>query len=73
MRRTIPGSPAVMLALMLALMAGTAAAEAASADAMEAQRCIWRCGDATSLRQPAYDRCIARQCDTGPKTRKRRR
>lgn len=69
MRRAILGCPALVC---LAFLAGTEAA-AASADAMEAQRCIWRCGDATGLRQPAYDRCIARQCDTGPTKRKRRR
>lgn len=57
----------------LAPLAGTEAAQAVSADAMEVQRCIWRCGDATNLRQPAYDRCIARQCDTGQTKRKRRR
>jgi hypothetical protein len=67
MRRVILGP------LALVLPAGTGAAQAVPADAMEAQRCIWRCGDATSLRQPAYDRCIARHCDTGQTKRRRRR
>ncbi len=69
MRRAILGALAPVFLTFLA----PTEAQAVSADAMEAQRCIWRCGDATSLRQPAYDRCIARQCDTGQTKRKRRR
>ncbi|MET7242066.1 hypothetical protein ABZT49_01740 [Methylobacterium sp. EM32] len=68
MRRAILG---LLVPVFLTLLP-TTAAEAASADAMEAQRCIWRCGDATGLRQPAYDRCIKRQCDTGQTKRRRR-
>ncbi|AWN50688.1 hypothetical protein [Methylobacterium sp. 17Sr1-1] len=69
MRHAIPG---LLVPVFLTLLAATDA-KAAPADAMEAQRCIWRCGDATGLRQPAYDRCIARQCDTGQTKRRRRR
>ena len=32
-----------------ALLGSTDTARAVPADAMEAQRCIWRCGDATGL------------------------
>jgi hypothetical protein len=58
--------------VLLGLAASVTAAEAVSDKAMEAQRCIWSCGEATGLRQPAYNQCIARQCDTAPKKRKRR-
>ncbi|AYD00119.1 hypothetical protein [Neorhizobium sp. NCHU2750] len=39
---------------------------ASAQDYMEAQRCVWRCNEATGGRQPAYDQCIARSCDIEP-------
>ena len=42
-------------------------------DPMEAQRCIWRCGDSTSMKQPAYDACIKNQCDAAPAPTKKSR
>lgn len=53
------------IAFSLMALAGVAAAED---DVMEVQRCIWRCGAETGMKQPAYDACIAEKCDSGPST-----
>lgn len=58
------------LYVTLAGYASVAIAQGVPKDVMEAQRCIWRCGHETSMKQPAYDRCIARKCDSAPTSRK---
>ena len=35
-------------------------------DAMEAQRCIWRCLAEYGANDPAYGQCVAEQCDNEP-------
>lgn len=54
----------------LALPAVTAIAQGIPEDAMEAQRCIWRCGHETGRKNPAYDQCILRECNDAPNGRK---
>jgi hypothetical protein len=43
---------------------------AQSEDVWEAQRCVWRCDSATKGKQPAYDACVRKHCDTpAPKSK----
>jgi hypothetical protein len=61
----------VLSIIPLVLLAAPAAAQ--PADAMEAQRCIWRCLAASGgAAGKAYNRCIAAKCD-GKSSRRRKK
>lgn len=58
----------VAVAFFLAFPFGPALAQ--SEDVWEVQRCVWRCDSATKGKQPAYDACIRKNCDTpSPKSK----
>jgi hypothetical protein len=60
---------AALASIALALASPSALAEPAY---MEAQRCIWRClANSKGAADPAYNRCIARDCDGGSSKRRR--
>jgi hypothetical protein len=62
---------AALAVIFLGLAPASALAEP---DYMEAQRCIWRClANSKGVEDPAYNRCIARDCDgNGSSSNKRR-
>lgn len=53
----------IFLAILVVLM-GAVTALAQEDDAMEVQRCIWRClADSRGANDPAYHQCVARLCN----------
>lgn len=72
MRRAVaaPALVSMTLVLMPLLVAGPA--RAVSDDAMETQRCIWRCMHDDNSLGRACKSCVARKCN-GPERRPQRR
>jgi hypothetical protein len=56
--------PALILALVLA--AGSSAFAQEDDEAMEVQRCIWRCMHHYGVESPQYGACVSQQCDNQP-------
>lgn len=58
------------LYVTLAGCASVAIAQGIPEDVMEVQRCIWRCMAETGSKRPAYPRCVARNCNEEPASKK---
>jgi hypothetical protein len=63
--------PALILALVSA--AGSPAFAQVDDEAMEVQRCIWRCMHAFGVESPQYGACVSQQCDNQPAPERRKR
>jgi hypothetical protein len=62
-----------LVIVALIFLASLSAPASAEPEYMEVQRCIWRCMSHTGGKQPAYNRCIARDCDAKPRKSKKRK
>lgn len=62
---------AAIFAALVGSTSGAMAQRGIPEDVMEVQRCIWRCMHEYGTKQPAYPRCVARNCNDEPASKKK--
>jgi hypothetical protein len=62
---------AALCAALVGYTFGSVAQGEVPEDVMEVQRCIWRCMEATGSKRPAYPRCVSRNCNDKPASKKK--
>lgn len=62
---------AAVCAALVGCTSGAMAQLGIPEDVMEVQRCIWRCMHEYGTKQPAYPRCVARNCNDEPASKKK--